>query len=440
MNIPNYSSKKNCGGSALIATIVITGVIGFSLAGYLDYSKSQNRSVMRSLAWNSTIAVLEAGMEEALAQINVTVLGTEDERERYRRNGWEVDRSDAVYRKTRTLAEGYYEVEFTKAQPPTITATGYAKVPLTSDSILKRTVVCTTIRDGLFTKGMVAKGVIDMNGNNVQSDSFDSETAPGGVYSAGAAKNNGDIATNAGVANGLNVGQADVYGHGATGPGGSIAVGANGGVGEKAWVLANQGKMQPGWTSSDMNVSFPDVSAPFSGGYSTPAAGTVDGVDYAFVLNSGQYQLSSVSLSGSKGIYVGGNAKLYVTGDFSMSGMSQIVIGSSATLNLYVGGANTSIGGNGIANVSQKACSFAYWGLPTNTSLKFSGNGTFIGTIYAPNAAFTLGGGGNNTQDFIGSSVTGSVTMNGKFNFHYDELLGRIGASRGFVVSSWNEI
>lgn len=438
MKISNPSS--NTSGGALIVTVVITGIIGLSLAGYMDYSKSQNRSVMRSLAWNSTIAVLEAGIEEALAQINVLVLASDDERERYRRNGWDYDYSEDVYQKTRTLDDGYYTVKFTKTRPPTITATGYSKVPLTSNSILNRTVRCTTTSDGLFTKGMVAKGLIDMNGNNVQTDSFNSSTAPGGVYSVGAARDNGDVATNQGVANALNVGQADIYGHGATGPGGSIAVGANGGVGEKAWVLANQGKIQPGWSSSDMNVSFPDVQAPFSGGYSTPASGTVDGVSHTYVLNNGNYQLSSVSLTGSQTIYVAGNAVFYVTGDFKMAGQSQIIIANGAKLNLYVAGATTSIGGNGVANNSGKASDFAYWGLPTNTSLGFSGNGTFTGTIYAPNADFTLGGGGNNIQDFIGASVTGSVKMNGKFKFHYDELLGTIGASRGFIVNSWNEI
>ncbi len=438
MKIPSPSS--NSSGGILIVTVVMTGIIGLSLAGYMDYTKSQNMSVMRSLAWNSTIAVLEAGIEEALAQINVLVLATDDEKARYIKNGWDYDENANVYQRTRTMDDGYYTVQFTRTKPPTITATGYAKVPLMSHSILKRTVVCTTISEGLFTKGMVAKGIIDMNGNNVQTDSFDSSTAPGGVYSVLASKNNGDVATNQGVANALNVGQADIYGHGATGPGGSISVGANGGVGEKAWVLVNQGQIQPGWSSSDMNVSFPDVQVPFTGGFSMPASGTVGGVNHSYDLNNGNYQLSSVSLGGTQTIYVAGNAVLYVTSNFKMTGQSQIIIASGGKLNLYVAGDTTSIGGNGVANNSGNAANFAYWGLPTNTSLSFSGNGTFTGTIYAPNANFTLGGGGSNTQDFIGSSVTGTVKMNGKFKFHYDELLGKKGASRGFIVNSWNEI
>ena len=60
--------------------------------------------------------------------------------------------------------------------------------------------------------------------------------------------------------------------------------------------------------------------------------------------------------------------------------------------------------------------------------------------IYAPNAAFTLNGGGNNAIDFVGASVSSTVTMNGHFNFHYDEALGRIGARRGYIITGWGEL
>ena len=32
------------------------------------------------------------------------------------------------------------------------------------------------------------------------------------------------------------------------------------------------------------------------------------------------------------------------------------------------------------------------------------------------------------------------MTLNGHFNFHYDEALQQNGPSRGFVVTSWNEM
>ena len=49
-------------------------------------------------------------------------------------------------------------------------------------------------------------------------------------------------------------------------------------------------------------------------------------------------------------------------------------------------------------------------------------------------------GGGAQVYDFVGASVTRSVTLNGHYNFHYDEQLEKSGPMRVLVVTSWNEI
>ena len=51
-----------------------------------------------------------------------------------------------------------------------------------------------------------------------------------------------------------------------------------------------------------------------------------------------------------------------------------------------------------------------------------------------------MNGGGNNTIDFIGASITKTARLNGHFNFHYDEALKNVGPSRGFIVTAWNEM
>ena len=154
---------------------------------------------------------------------------------------------------------------------------------------------------------------------------------------------------------------------------------------------------------------------------------------YDYILDNGNYQLTS--LNGS--VYVRGVAVLYVTSSLSMSAL---VIKPGQQLNLYSAAASAAIGGNTTANSDGTADSFTFWGLPTCTSVSFSGNAGFTGAIYAPNAALALNGGGNNTIDFIGASITKSATMNGHFNFHYDEALAVLGPSRGFIVTSWNEM
>jgi hypothetical protein len=105
-----------------------------------------------------------------------------------------------------------------------------------------------------------------------------------------------------------------------------------------------------------------------------------------------------------------------------------------------MGGTTFKVKGNGVVNESSLAENFMSFGLPSNTAIDFGGNGAFAGAIYAPNADFTLGGGGNDAVDFAGASVTKTVTMNGHFNVHYDEALGRIGGDRGYLPVSWAEL
>ena len=78
--------------------------------------------------------------------------------------------------------------------------------------------------------------------------------------------------------------------------------------------------------------------------------------------------------------------------------------------------------------------------MPNCTSLDYKGNGDFYpGVIYAPEADFHLAGGGSSAMDFIGSSVTKTIQMNGHYNFHYDESLKKTGQNLGYVASGWRE-
>jgi hypothetical protein len=164
---------------------------------------------------------------------------------------------------------------------------------------------------------------------------------------------------------------------------------------------------------------------------------TVNGVTYDYVLTNGNYQLSSFSGK----MLVRGNAVLLVTDSFSMSGKNDVImVTNNATLKLYVAAPSATISGQGAINTSGSPTNLFYYGLPTNTSIDFTGNGEFTGVIYAPSAALSLKGGGNSDQDFSGASVTKTVTMNGNFQFHYDESLGRINTGGIHRITSWNEV
>jgi hypothetical protein len=432
-------------GNVLMTTLVTAALIGITLVAYLNMTSSQNMSVVRSQSWNSCVAIVEAGIEEALTQLyhtGTTNLGA---------NGWQrVDGltlpgatlEGTLYTRQRTLGDSYYTVVISTNTPPVIHCAGYVRAPL-STNYLARTVRVTTKRDGLFSKGLVAKGQIDMNGNKVAVDSFDSADpsySTSGQYDPNKRKDNGDVATNLGIVNALDQFNADIWGHVSTGPGGTIGIGPNGSAGDLAWHAAGKDGIQSGWSSADMNVSFPDVEQPFLTAVAPPPVIVPPYNAYQYVIPvSGNWQIGS--LTGGLCVRSNANAVLLVTGDISITGQDSILIEPGASLQLYMKGASATIGGNGVVNQGGNATNFFYWGMTNNTELKIAGNGSFKGVIYAPQAAFEMRGGGNSsTEDVVGASVTGTATLTGNFNFHYDESLGRLGPNRAFIVSSWNEI
>jgi len=432
-------------GNVLVVSLVMASIIGVVLMSYLSLTSSQNVAITRSQSWNSTVPVIEAGVEEALTHLYHNAQGD------LTANGWSqvdgatvggVTLTGTQYKKERQIGEARYVVTISPpaAGTPVIYAEGLVPKPL-STNYLSRVVRVTTKRDGLFTRGLVAKGQITMNGNNVTVDSFDSADAAystGGQYDVSKRKANGDVATDSGLVNSLSQGNADIYGHVSTGPGGSIQVGVNGSAGDLAWVNGGNNGIEPGWSSSDMNVSFPDVQQPFT---SAPAPATGSGAynSYQYVISSsGNWEISG--LAGSLLVRSNVNAVLLVTGPISQTGHDEIRIEPGGSLNLYMAGASASISGNGVVNQGGNATNFMYWGLPTNTQLKVAGNGSFKGVIYAPEASLEMKGGGSSSEDVVGAAVAGTVTMTGNFNFHYDENLARVGPPRAYVVASWNEL
>jgi hypothetical protein len=430
--------------SVLMVTILTAAVVGIVLMAYLNMTSNQNVAVTRSMTWQSAIPVMEAGIEEALTQVyyNASNLTA---------NGWVatsdptvagVSRSGRFYMRERSLAGDRFIVYISEVLPPVIYSQAYVKKPLSSDTI-SRAVRVTTQRDGIFSKGLVAKGQITLNGNNVMVDSFDSVDpaySSNGVYVVGRRKANGDVATTSGLVSSLSSGNADIYGRVGTGPGGSVAIGNNGAVGDAAWIAAGNNGIQPGHSSSDINLSFPEVKAP-DGPFVVPGVGLgalANDYDYVITL-SGNYVISGLS----KGLLVRSNvqAVVYCTGDIALAGANDsIKLEAGASLNLYMQGTSASIAGQGVINQNANATNFMYWGMPANTSLNIKGNGSFTGTIYAPQADMTMGGGGMDNNDVVGASVTASVHMNGTFTFHYDENLARVGPTRAFVITSWTEL
>ena len=384
--------------------------------------------VARSQAWNSALPLAEAGVEEAMAQLNPGAPHPIVDRSA---NGWGSPVSGSYGPMSRTMDTGSYSVLYTTDPQPIIYSTGYVAIA-SLKSTIARGVRVTTTNIPLFMVGMATKLNIDLKGNNVTANSFDSmnpSLSTNGQYDPTKTSTNGDIASVAGL---VNVGNADIYG--------SLLLGST------ATDSINNNGFVTGGVTNDFNVDFPDVILPQTTWLpATPLLlpALIDGVLYNYVfgplgnLAGGDYVING--LSGN--LYVGTNTdvRLLLNGNASPGIVRVAGPGAGARLTIYMNGSTFTLGSQSDVD-GGNAMNLSYFGTTNNTAITFSGNASFTGTIYAPEAAFTLGGGGSTTYDFVGASVTQSVTMNGHFNFHFDENLLRNGPQLGYVATSWSEL
>lgn len=227
-------------GSMLMITVVISGIIGLTLASYLSMVQANHLNVMRSQTWNTAIPACEAGVEEALAHLNS--IGDADRAT----NGWTL--LNATYNKTNTVGETRYEVSISSANPPVVTSRGYVIAPLGKGEV-SRAVRVTTTRETSGMKGLVAKGSISLGPGSVV-DSYDSRISL--VYNPATANSNAFVGAVGGDISGGSIIKGDV----ATGPGFTIT------------------SPHTGSSANDLSMSFPPVGAPFSGGFA-PSGGSV---------------------------------------------------------------------------------------------------------------------------------------------------------------------
>ena len=436
-------------GSVLVVSLVTVTIILTALASYLALVSNENRAVARSQEWNTCIPVMEAGVDEALTQIHycgVTSLSS---------NNWTLG-TDGYYHKTRTIGTdgSYCKVTIIPTNSPIIYSEAYVPAPVsyqntyyTSSNFVVREIRVATQNVGTWGGGLTAKSTITFNGNAL----FDSYNSANGAYSTAtgnALGTNAVALTDDSAAGAITLhGNDKIYGTAVTGPGSgtvttAVTTTGNASVGSAAWNASGGSgspDVQPGWSANDANFQFNDVAAPYTSG-TLPTSGTYGGIlgllgtTYTYLLNgsvSSQYYLNSdMTVNNGTMLVTGGNITLYVTGNVNFNGTITIASGSSLTL--YVGG-SFSVSGNGVVNQSGIPANFAVNGLPTCTSVSYSGNAVFIGTVDAPEAAFQDAG----NADTYGAVIASSITINGNGSVHFDTSLQNQG---GYAVASWNEI
>jgi Tfp pilus assembly protein PilX len=421
IHFPRQSREQ---GTVLLVTLFITVLFGMFLFSYLYLVRTQSATVARSQAWNSALALAEAGAEEALAQLNP---GASQTNANLSGNGWGAPAGGFYGPVSRSLASGNYSVVFTTDTNPIIYSTGYVAVP-SIPATLTRVVRVGTATTPMYTGAMVAKFGIDFNGNGVYTDSFDStktNLSTNGRYDPLKTSTNGNVGSMYGI---VDVGNANVYGQVLLGPTATDSVSKNGFV--------------TGGVRNDLNVDFTDVNLPAGSAswLNPPSVNTnIDGVTYQYYITGagGDYLLGSFSGN----IYVDSNTvvRLRIDGDATPNYVRVAGMGTNAgKLTIYMNGNKLKISGGVIVD-GGLAASLSYLGTPNNAIVSFSGNSAFTGTIYAPEADFSFGGGGSSTYDFVGACVTRTVSVNGHYSFHFDESLAK-GPTLGFTASSWKEL
>jgi len=419
-----FAFRPGIQGNTLMITLFFCLAIGMVLAGMLKLMSVRYTNSVRSIDWNEAIPICEAGVEEAMTHLHDDATASA--------NGWTPSAvgGQIVYTKQRTFTDGSYfntTIYSATSNSPVIYSQGYVRSPLKASQYISRMVkVGTTNPPNVFTKAIVTQGTITISGSNPYVDSYDSRIGAYNVLTNRSAS--GDIATDSTANPAVSLGGGTIYGTVTTGPGGVVSGGT---VGDAAWNAGHSG-IEPGWTNDNMNVSFPSNSPP-SGAASfatLPAATTLGGTNGIY-LPTGSYSASSFSSSGTPMI-ITGNVTLLDTGSFSISGGGYVLIMPGASLTMYVGG-TVNIAGNGVINSPGLAANLSFLGLAGCTSISYSGNAVFNGTIYAPQADVTITGNGA----VYGAVISKTATLKGVSSFHYDKALGTIG---GLVATSWTEL
>jgi hypothetical protein len=425
-------------GSLLPTAAVTAAVIAILMGGMITYLSNEYILNVRSHRWTQALSLAEGGIEMSFAEFNNYYLTGQSAFSASR--GWTSAGGGSYYRyvSSFTNANGdnvglvyAYVNGVGTANPYLFAYGGCATLP--HGPMIYRAVESRLASSAMFPAGMVAKRKIDMNGNNVTTDSYDSTDptkSTSGQYDAAKKQANGDIASNDTVTNTVDValGNANIYGRVLLSPSGSVTMGPSGSIGPTfanpaTTVAAAQAN---GWVRNDFQVDIPDVTLP-------SGAATWAAMPSGSTITSGDYKGTSITSSKT----ISGNVRLYLTDSQSikLNGNDGITVSVGSSLTVYAAGSLV-LTGNGVINDGNRPIQCQIYGLSSCTQVKVAGNGVYIGTVYAPNAALEIKGGGS-SGEVAGAIVADTITMTGGTIFHYDESLRTNGPGASYNIASW---
>jgi hypothetical protein len=286
-----------------------------------------------------------------------------------------------------------------------------------------------------FELAIMSLGTLDLTNENIVVDSYDSRDpakSTNGLYDVTKRQQNGDIATDGNL---IEAGNAHVYGDVATNSG-TVSGAANiTGIERTDFYQEPIPVAAPAWPAINPSPMTVNGNATIN---ASPVRGSPES----------RYMLSQISISGGQTLALAGKpdgsptyVEIYVTGNVSVGGTSQIVVGPGVKATIYFAG-NVNIQGNGMVNSNNQPGDLALYGIQpgkdVTQTVTLGGNGQLTAAVYAPGADISVNGSGSNGHVY-GSFVGKTVVMNGVTNLHYDEALGKGGLINNYKIVSWFE-
>lgn len=445
-------------GSLLIVSMIMSAIIGISIASYIRLGLQSQKISNRALYNNGAINLAENGMEEAMYSINQMVLDPT-----YSWPSWTVVNSaeDAqrkwsgyTFDQNATGVVRVYVEHYEGAVAPKIISRATVSLGGQTSAPIEKWIEVTLAKTSKFSNGLVAKRTINFSGTNASVNSWNSDPdnnpATAAIsYSTAVDNDNGSVGS-VSVTAAVTVNNADIWGYVATG-GTPATIGPNGLIGPFG---TTAGTIAPGHSSTDFSASFDAVSAPATHTYtpivnidnSSPPTTTLPGTVAASA--DGKYYIEIGSIGGSnKVLAIEPNKEVILkvtTGGLSTGGGSGAInIASGGKLIVYTAG-DVSIGGQGVMNggttaaTANQPLNFQIWGTKTSgtQNISIAGQGVLSAVVYAPQGDVTINGNG----DVMGSVVADVIKVTGNAAFHYDESLANWDSGNPYRVAAWREL
>lgn len=425
----------------MVAAIFVAVVIGLWMAAAMQSSFTEYKMSTRYLNMQNALNLAESGLEEGVRAFNE---GTW--------NGW-TTYSNGYYKSISAPwvgSESSGDIKIfvsNSSTAPTIAAEG--SLTGADGRTLSRQIKVDLSSSSLFANGLLARRNIIMNGNGVTIDSWDSRI---GDYTSSTRAENGNVASLALLNTDVLLNNADIYGY--------VSVGGefdpNASLHRNGTITGDRNNPTLDLTrvTEDFYVDVPPVVTPAYGSWtdvSTINGGSSD-INGALTLGDpldtspANYQAERISLSGNgDNLVIDGPVRLFVRRNVSISGRGTIRITANGSLELY-SVESLSISGNGSAygmqNETRKPEKFMIYNTTPNdggTSVDVAGNGLVYAVVYAPNSNVHLQGGGSGGAVF-GAIVGYEITLNGGYEFHYDESLASLSGGSGLNIDFWREL